>query len=395
VDFNPEVLDRLAQALHDAGYLRTNAETEELMRTVAAQAASSNPTVNGKGKFNTGSFSISRAINGAVAAAGKHLRGAANADEDIAYMKRTLLTGTTPGSYLVPAIQADTIIQLLTSAHVIRIAGARVWPMKGIQKLNVPAATASPSIVWGDSSGAGAGGQGQALTPTDLNLGQVALDLHSAKALTSIPNELLATAVPAVDQIISEILGLSFAQAEMNSMVATTQGTGMPKPLYAASGTTVINSNGGSDNGGAVKFTDLLGVVGQFYAQKGKGNPCWFMHPTVFYKDVMGILDSSNRPIITGFDSLEGPFQGRLFGFPVYVSAEFPTNQAVGSGTNQSYIAFTNPQYLHIGDEGGLELQISFERYFDSNATAIRGVRRVDYGYAPAAAIVILAGVNV
>jgi HK97 family phage major capsid protein len=119
------------------------------------------------------------------------------------------------------------------------------------------------------------------------------------------------------------------------------------------------------------------------------------MHPTVFYKDVMGILDSSNRPVITGFDSFEGPFQGRLFGYPVYVSAEFPINQAVGSGTNQRYIVFTNHQYLHIGDEGGLELQVSFERYFDSNATAIRGVRRVDYGYAPAAAIVIMAGVNV
>jgi HK97 family phage major capsid protein len=395
VDFNPEVLDALASALHRSGYLRTNPELEELMRTVAAQAVSSNPTLNGKGKFNTGNFSIVRAINGALAAAGKHLRGAANADADIEYMKRTLLTGTTPGSYLVPTIQADAIIQLLTSAHVIRLAGARIWPMNGIQKLNIPAATASPSIVWGDSSGAGAGGQGQVLTPSDLNLGQVQLDLHSAKALTSIPNELLAVSVPAVDQIVSEILGLSFAQAEMNSMVVSTQGTGMPKPIYAAAGTTVINSNAGSANGGAVKFTDLLAVIGQFYAQKGKGKPAWFMHPTVFYKDVMGIVDANGRPIVTGFDSLEGAFQGRLFGFPVYVSAEFPTNQSVGSGTNQSYIAFTNPQYLHIGDEGGLELQISFERFFDSNSTAIRGVRRVDYGYAPAAAIVILAGVNV
>ena len=98
---------------------------------------------------------------------------------------------------------------------------------------------------------------------------------------------------------------------------------------------------------------------------------------------------------MTGFDSLEGAFQGRLFGFPVYVSAEFPTNQAVGSGTNQSYILFTNPQYLNIADAGGLELQVSFERFFDSNETALRGVRRIDYGYAPAAAIVILAGVNV
>lgn len=397
MEFSTEVLDRLAQALQSAGYLSTRQSIEEVVRDINAQAGS------GKGKGNPEQFSISRwlrglsymanpAINSFTSVAG---RSTPQREDDINYAKRTLLTGTTPGSYLVPTIQADQIIQLLTSANVIRASGARLWPMKGIQKLNVPVATASPNIVWGNSAGSGSGGQGQTLTPSDANLGQLAFDLHSAKALTAIPNELLAVSVPAIDQIISEIFALSFAQAEINAQLATTQGTGMPLPLYAATGLTVVNSNGGNANGGAVTFTDLLNVVGQFYTAKGKGTPCWYMHPTVFYKDVMGLKDSNNRPIITGFDSLEGPFQGRLFGYEVYVSAEFPTNQSVGSGSNQSYIAFTNPNYLHIADEGALELAVSFERFFDSNETAVRGCHRLDYGYAPAAAIVILAGVNV
>ncbi len=396
-----EMADAIATALRDCGYLKTEREIEDLVRTIAAQAASSNPM--GKGSFGgPGAFSISKAIRGLVF---KSQPGVASISEraalpidregDIAYAQKTLLTGTTPGSYLVPAVQADQIVMLLTSANIFRASGARIWPMNGIQKLNVPVATASPSIVWGNSAGAGAGGQGVTLTPSDLNLAQLAFDLKSAKSLTAIPNELLAVSVPAIDQIISEILALAFAQEEQNAQVATTQATGKPLPIFAASGTTIINSNAGSANGGAVKFTDLLAVLAQFYAQKGKGNPCWFMHPTVFYKDVMGILDSSNRPIITGFDSLEGPFQGRLFGYPVYVSAEFPTNQAVGSGTNQSYIVFTNPQYINIADSGGLELMVSFERFFDSNQTALRGVRRIDFGYAPAQAVVILQGVNV
>jgi HK97 family phage major capsid protein len=403
MQFSPEVLDQLAKSLHEIGYLRTDADIEQVVRNIVAQATSSNTKVNGKGSFGgPGAFSITRAIRGLVFKSQPGVnsiseRPALPVDKegDINYVERTLLTGTTPGSFLVPTMQADTIIQLLTSANVIRAAGARIWPMSGIQKLNVPVATAAPLVVWGTSAGTGPGGQGQTLVPSDPGLSQLQFDLRSAKSLTAIPNELLATSVPAIDQIVSEILALAFAQAEMNANVATSQATGLPLPVFAAPGVTVLNSNAGNANGGPVKFTDLLAQIGTFYAQKGKGKPAWFMHPTVFYKDVMGIVDLNNRPIVTGFDSLEGPFQGRLFGYPVFVSAEFPINQSVGSGSNQSYILFTNPLYLNIADEGSLELAVSFERFFDSNETAIRGVHRVDFGYAPAQAITIMQGVNV
>jgi len=405
MQFAPEVLDKLAQALSEAGYFATRSQMEERTREIAAQivAQATNPTLNGKGSFGgPGKFSPTKAIRGLIFKAKPEIRTVSeqpalpvDREGDIAYAERTLLTGTTPGSFLVPTIQANDIIGLLTSAHVIRAAGCRVWPMNGIQKMNVPVESAAPTVVWGNSAGAGSGGQGVALTPSDPNLSQVTFDLKTAKSLVAIPNELLATSVPAIDQIVSEIIALAFAQAEMNAMVSTTTGTGMPPTVFAAAGTTVINANGGSANGGAVKFSDLLKIVGQFYAQKGKGNPAWFMHPTVFYSDVMGIQDSSNRPIITGFNSLEGPFQGRLFGYPVYVSAEFPTNQSVGSGSNQSYILFTNPQYLHIADRGSLELAVSFERFFDANETAVRGVHALDTAYAPAQAVIILQGVNV
>lgn len=390
--FDAAVLDQLASALAEAGYLIPVREFRELAQKIDGQVRS---TRGGKGtNFGENRFSISRAIRGLTAAAG-HVIASDSREDDIAYAQRTLLTGTTPGSYLVPTIQADQIIELLASANVIRAAGARIWPMNGIQKLNVPIESSSPTIVWGNSAGSGSGGQGQQLTPSDPGLGQMAFDLKSAKALVAIPNELLAVSVPAVDQVVSQILALSFAQAEINAMLATATGTGMPGTLYAATGTTVVNANANNANGGAVKYTDLLGVVGSFYAAKGKGAPAWFMHPTVFYKDVMGILDSNNRPIVTGQDNVEQAFMGKLLGFPVFVSAEFPTNQAVGSGSGQSYIVFTNPAYLHIATPGGLELAVSFERFFDSNEVAVRGVNKVDFGYAPAAAIIILAGCNV
>jgi HK97 family phage major capsid protein len=401
MNFSPEVLDKLATALSESGYLSTRKSIEEVVRDIAAQGAS------GKGRSaEPVRFSISKALRGMVFAAnnqantfssvpGRSEASASSRDEDINYFKKTLLTGTTPGSFLVPTIQAGDIIQLLASAHVIRQSGARIWPMAGIQKMNVPVESAAPPVVWGTGSGAGAGGTGATLTPSDPGLAQMAFDLKNAKALVAVPNELIAVSVPAIDQVVSEILALAFGQAEMNVFVTSPSVANAPGSVYAAAGTTRILSNNGSANGGAVKYSDLLAVVGQFFAQKGRETPGWFMHPTVFYKDIIGLVDANGRPIVTGWESVQGKIQRMLLGYPVYLSAEFPTNLAIGSGSNQSYILFTNPQYLHIADRGSLELAVSFERFFDANETAIRGVHQIDHGFAPAAAIIILDGVTV
>ncbi len=394
MEFNARALDQLADALHKAGYLIPRSDFDALARKISGQAGSSGGWGIYDSSGNAGGFSISKALRGLVGKEGQVVVEATR-ETDIAYAQKSLLPGTTPGSFLVPTIQADSIIQLLASAHQVRAAGCRIWPMTNIQKLTVPVESASPNIVWGTSAGAGAGGAGVVLTPSDPNLSQVSFDLKSAKSLVAIPNELLAVSVPAVDQIVTEILALGFGQEEQRAFVAGTNTANGPASVYTAAGTTKILANNGNVSGGALKFGDLLAAAGAFYAAKGKGTPAWFMHPTVFYKDLLGLSDASGRPIVTGLESVQGPFQGRVFGWPVYISAEFPTNLAVGSGSGQSYILFTNPQYLHIADRGGLEIQVSTERFFDSNQTGVRGVHQIDHAFAPAAAIIILDGVTV
>ena len=90
------------------------------------------------------------------------------ADSDINYVK-ALSTGATPGSYLVPTIQADEIIQFLETGGIARASGFRVWPMSGIQKLDVPVALGAPTSVWM--------AQNSAQQPTNPNVGQMAFDL--------------------------------------------------------------------------------------------------------------------------------------------------------------------------------------------------------------------------
>jgi hypothetical protein len=53
-----------------------------------------------------------------------------------------------------------------------------------------------------------------------------------------------------------------------------------------------------------------------------------------------------------------------------------------------------NPRYCHIAQDSTIEFAVSMERYFDSAATAIRAVQHEDFGFAPAAGIVVLRGVN-
>ena len=170
--FDAHVLDQLADALHKAGYLIPRSDFDALARKISGQAGSGGGWGIYDTSGNAGGFSISKALRGLTAKQGKTVVEATR-EKDITYAEKSLLPGTTPGSFLVPTIQADQIIGLFASAHQIRAAGCRMWPMSNIQKLTVPVESASPTIVWGSSAGAGAGGAGVTLTPSDPNLSQL------------------------------------------------------------------------------------------------------------------------------------------------------------------------------------------------------------------------------
>src|SRR5258708_3507146 len=156
--------------------------------------------------------------------------------------------------YMISRREFDELARSIT-----RQAASKSSP--GIQKLNVPVATPAPAVVWGTSSGAGAGGQGVTLTPTDPGLSQIAFDLKSAKSLTAIPNELLAVSVPAVDQIVAQILALAFAQAEMNAHVCNPNTPNGPVSVYNAPSTTTLFANNGSANGGAQASARICATI--------------------------------------------------------------------------------------------------------------------------------------
>ena len=345
-----------------------------------AQFAEIKKRIEAKAK-NPERFEITRAIRGVCAMRGLKLNPD-TVEEDLNYLSKALETGATPGSYLVPTIQASEIIAMLTDAGVLRRMGPRIWPMANVQFMNIPTATATPTVEWL--------GQNTAQSASDPTFGQVPLSLKTARALIAIPNELLAVSNPAVDAAVTELVAIGFATKEDSAFFETTTQTGGPTAVYAAGTTTLLV--GSSANGGDLAYSDIVNTLGTAYTYKASPPFVWACHPRTFFNRILGLIDLVSRPVVVA--DATAPFGFRLFGYPVFISSAIPVNQTNGSGTAQSYLLLANPSYIHVGDSGGLELAFSDQRYFDVNQTAIRGMRRLDYGYGPAAGIVILKGIN-
>jgi HK97 family phage major capsid protein len=143
-------------------------------------------------------------------------------------------------------------------------------------------------------------------------------------------------------------------------------------------------------------YSDILAVLAKSAAVKAKPPFAWYFSPRTFYQRVLGLIDLQSRPIVvpTATQGLYPSIQFSLMGWPCYISPFILENEAVGSGSSQSHVIFSNPSYIHLAQDNSIEIAISTERFFDQNSTAIRAVQHLDGAVSPAAGVVILFGVN-
>jgi HK97 family phage major capsid protein len=177
--------------------------------------------------------------------------------------------------------------------------------------------------------------------------------------------------------------------------------TGAPINIIGAQGVNFINTNNGNANGGNLLFTDLLAVLAAAATAKAKPPFVWFSSPRTFFQRIYGMVDSSSRPLFVptqtqGLQELpKGTFYvGYLLGYPMYVTPFISQTEAVGSGTNQSHLIFTNPKYLHIAQNDAISMAVSTEYMFGSNMTCLRATQEIDFGVAPAAGVQVLQGIS-
>ena len=385
MQISEEVLNQVADVLQKKFGFTTTSQLDKAILELLQK------TDQRRAKGNT--FSLSTMVRGLRAMRGEPLNPNTS-ESDIAYL-RALATGSTPGSYLVPTIQADEIIQFLETGGIARASGVRVWPCEGIQKLTVPTALGAPSWVWM--------AQNSVQTATDPNLGQMAFDLKERRALIAVPNQLLQVSIPAFDVLLSELLGLGAAAHEDTAFFASSTVSNGPVALMSASGLSTLNCSG-SANGGNLSYADILSVLAKMAAVKGRGPFCWYASPRTMYSRILGLLDLQSRPLYLPTYSaglLQGPIVGStqqpvglLMGCPLYVSPYISETETLGSGSAQSHLIFCNPSYCHIAQDSSIEIAVSLERYFDSAQTAIRALQHEDFQFAPPQGVIVLQGVN-
>jgi len=331
-------------------------------------------------------FSLSQMIRGMAAQAGNCLNDATR-EADVQFT-RTLTTGATTGSYLVPTFQADEIIGMLSIGGVARAAGARIIPINNIHKLTIPSALTSPTWEWL--------GQASSQALSDASPGQTAFDLKTRRCLTAVPNELLKSSVPAFDTLISQVIAQAAAEHEDTALFATTTVSGGPTAFMSTASITTLNAASNGANGGNLLFTDILAVLAKTTTVKSKSPYVWFMSGRTWWQRVLGMLDLQSRPLAipTMTQGLAAAVAGYLMGWPVFITPAIPENEAVGSGTNQSHAILVNPSYLLIAQDNNLEIAVSSEFLFSSNQTAIRAVHGMDAAVAPPQGLIALKGIN-
>ena len=380
MQLSESVVKALAEVLQSQYQFQTERQLNLAIADVLQKTAER--TANGRKVF-----SLSKAIRGLRIVNNHAPLNAESAEADVAYLK-ALATGATPGSYLVPTIQADDLIPFLSMGGVAQAAGIRLWPMSKIQKMTVPAATGAPTWAWI--------GQNSSSSATDPNLGQLSFDLKERRCLTVVPNQLLNVSIPQFDTLLAELISAAAGEHFDSAFFASSTVSGGPTALMSAANITVINANNKNANGGNLLYQDLLNILASAAAVKAKPPFVWFFSPRTFYNRVLGLTDSQSRPIVipTLTEGLYALPQYKLLGWPAFITPFIAENEAVGSGSNQSHAIFTNPTYCHVAQSDSVEIAVSTDRYFEANQTGIRACQSVDLGYAPAAGIQVLSGIN-
>lgn len=273
------------------------------------------------------------------------------------------------GGFLVPEVYSTEIIQLLRNQTIIRRAGATSVPMPG-GNLLMPKITGGATANWI--------GEGQNIKTTETGFGQLRMSSRTLAALVPISNQLIRYSNPQADNLIRDDLVTSMGIQE-DSTYLRDQGIGAaPKGIrywinsnnvFTSAGTTAANIE-----------TDLKKCVNALTSNNVRMvKPVWLMSPRSY--NHLWTLRTSQEALV--FPEVR---TGTLWGYPIYMSNQIPSNLGSGSDTE---IYFVDMNDCIIGEDQGITVDVSdVAAYHDGSAvqapfsldqTVVRALMRVDF----------------
>ena len=279
-------------------------------------------------------------------------------------MEKALVGSTgTAGGFLITPEHANELIELLRAKAIIRQMGPTIYNMNS-DTLNISRQTGGSTAYWISDT--------DSITESNQTFGNAQLVVKECAALTTIHNDLLMDASPAVDDIVRQDLVRVLGLAEDLAFI---QGTGGNQPLGVYNDPGVSTTTLGSGNGAAPTMDNLMDAQYAIEASNATYN-AWLMHPRT--KNTIRQLKDGNGRYIWERPMTAGE-PGMLLGLPTYFSTQVPITLAFGtSGSVCSYIILGDWTQFIVGQRMSIQIDATTERYFEYNKVGLRAILRVD-----------------
>lgn len=294
--------------------------------------------------------------------------------EDAALLKALGEATGSAGGFLVPTEYSREIIELLYDRAVVRKAGARVIPMAS-NTMNVPRL----------ATGATAGyvGENANITKSEQTFEQLQLSAKKLAVLTPISNDLIRDSSPQADAIVRDDIVTAMGLREDLAFIRDDGTSNKPKGILNwVPAANKFNANATINVANVI--ADLKKSVKLVMeARKGQLVKAAWLFATRTYMFL--ITQTTGAP--ERFIWREEMLQGKLLGYPFFVTDQIPVN--IGTGSDSSEVYFGDFVDAVIGENRNLEIAVSNEAAyhdgtnviasFSQDQTVIRAILRHDF----------------
>jgi HK97 family phage major capsid protein len=290
---------------------------------------------------------------------------------DVLYGKRDLTTSTASGTakagnLVATDLLAASFIDVLRNKMVLNTLGAQF--LTGLNgNVAIPRKTSASSAYWVAENSA----------PTESTnapaFDQVTMSPKTLGAYVDISRRLMLQSSLDIENLVRNDLATSIAVAMDGAAVA---GSGSNKP------TGVLNTSGiGSvtlgTNGAAPTWAMVVNLVKEVETDNAlTGSAAFLTNGQVKAK----LSSTSKQTSGVEGNFILGPDMGNLYGYPIYVSQQVPSNLTKGSGSSLSAMMFGVWSDLLIGQWSGIDILV--DQYSGSNAGTVRVVAFHDCDFA-------------
>jgi HK97 family phage major capsid protein len=270
------------------------------------------------------------------------------------------------GGYVVPDAMENSIIRLVEERGVFR-QNAMIYPMSTASVM-IPRRTGGFTYYWG--------GEGQAMTSSDMTLNQAQLLAKKLYVYTTLSSEIGEDAIPALGELITQEIAYSMATAEDEAGFngdGTSAFGGIVGLKSALAAGTVQDAAAGNNSALTLDLADFEAAVGKLPQFPGI-SPAWYVNSAVYWASMGRLMDAAGGNAVA--DLGNGP-QLQFLGYPVRFTQCLPSTTGTLASTILMYFGDLR-MAATMGTRRGVTVRTDESVLFASDQIAIRATQRLD-----------------